>query len=85
MPVPHPLCPVCALHAYVDRSSHFSQSKQLFVCFRGYCKGLPLSEEHLSHWIVEAIALAYASKMRLASAWNKGMSIQDICSVAGWS
>ncbi len=59
-----------------------------------------MSKQQLSHWIVEAIALAYASKneaclwgvhahsmRKMASswAWAKGMSIQDICLAAGWS
>lgn len=62
----HPLCPVQALRAYLDRSSHFRLSEQLFVClfvcFGGRTKGLLVSEQWLSHWIVEAVALAYASK-----------------------
>lgn len=59
----------------------------------GRAKGLPVLKQRLSHWIVEAIALAYASKnescpcgvhvhftRKLASswAWVKSMSIQDI-------
>lgn len=96
----HPLCPVLALQAYLDRTSYFRLAEQLFVCFGGHTKGLPLSKQWLSHWIVEAIALTNASKYEscpwgvcthstrsVASswAWAKGMLIQDICLVAGWS
>ncbi len=57
-----------------------------------------MSKQRLSYWIVDAIALAYSSKgvecpigvrahstRRLASSWANGISIQDICMVAGWS
>ncbi|KAL0188183.1 hypothetical protein M9458_015282, partial [Cirrhinus mrigala] len=91
------LCPVRALRAYVNRTSQFRTS-ELFVCFAGAKKGGPLSKQRLSHWIVEAVRLAYDSQglvcpigvrahsaRSLASswAWAKGMSIQDICFAAG--
>lgn len=94
------LCPVRALRAYVDRTSQIRSSEQLFVCYAGARKGGPLSKQRLSHWIVEAVRLAYHSQgldcpigvrahstRSLASswAWAKGMSIQDICLAAGWS
>lgn len=94
------LCPVRALRAYVNRTDQFRTSEQLFVCFAGAKKGGPLSKQRLSHWIVEAVRLAYDSQgldcpigvrahstRSLASswAWAKGMSIQDICFAAGWS
>lgn len=94
------LCPVRALRAYVNRTSQFRTSEQLFVCYAGAKKGSALSKQRLSHWIVEAVRLAYASRgtacpigvhahstRSLASswAWAKGMSIQDICFAAGWS
>ncbi|KAI2658175.1 Transposon Tf2-8 polyprotein [Labeo rohita] len=98
-PAAHPLCPVRALRVYLERTSHFRQAEQLFICFGGRTKGLPVSKQRLSHWIVEAIALAYASrneacpwgvhahstrKMASSWAWAKGMSVQDICLAAGW-
>ncbi|KAI2643794.1 Phosphoenolpyruvate carboxykinase (ATP) [Labeo rohita] len=94
------LCPVRALRAYVDRSARFRQSEQLFVCFGGGTKGRPVSKQRLSHWVVDAIALAYCSQgmecpigvrghstRAIASswAWAKGISIKDICMAAGWS
>ncbi|KAL0166426.1 hypothetical protein M9458_038270, partial [Cirrhinus mrigala] len=57
-PAAHPLCPVRALRVYLERTSHFRQAEQLFICFGGRTKGLPVSKQRLSHWIVEAIALA---------------------------
>ncbi len=59
-----------------------------------------MSMQRLSHWIVDAIVLAYGSKgvkcpigvqahstRGLVSSWTwaNGISIQDICMVAGWS
>lgn len=38
---PHPLCPVQAPRVYMERSSQFQQSEQLFVGFGGRLKGLP--------------------------------------------
>lgn len=62
-PTPLPLCPVCALRIYVKYTRQFRLSDQLFVCFGGRPKGLPGSKQRLSHWIVDAIALAYDSQM----------------------
>ncbi|XDV41091.1 hypothetical protein PO909_010017 [Leuciscus waleckii] len=94
------LCPVRALRAYVSRSSAFRQTEQLFVSFSGRSKGLAASKQSLSRWIVDAIALAYASKgmqcplgVRAHStrgkasswAWSSGIALQDICTAAGWA
>ncbi|KAI2649139.1 Leucine--tRNA ligase [Labeo rohita] len=94
------LCPVRAVRTYIERSREFRLLDQLFVCFGGRTKGLPVSKQRLSHWIVDAVALAYSSKgvecpigvcahstRGLASswAWANGISIQDICTAVGWS
>ena len=96
----HTLCPVRALRLYLERSASFRQSEQLFVCFGGRTKGLPVTKLTLSRWIVDAIALAYTSlglpcpmgvrahsTRGIASswAWTSGVSIEDICAAAGWS
>ncbi len=94
------LCPVRALHIYVDRTQSFTTSDQLFVCFGGQQKGRAVSKQRLAHWIVEAIVLAYQAR-RLpcplgvrahstrgaASSWAlaRGASIADICKAAGWA
>lgn len=94
------LCPVRGLRLYVNRTAAFRQSEQLFVCFGGSPRGQPVSKQRLSHWVVDAIALAYSSRgmecpigvrahsTRAVSslwAWTKGISIKDICMAAGWS
>ena len=94
------LCPVRALRIYLERSASFRQSEQLFVCFGGRTKGLPVTKLTLSRWIVDAIALAYTSlglscpigvrahsTRGVASswAWSSGVPIEDICAAAGWS
>ncbi len=89
---PNLLCPVRALRVYFELSKSFRQTEQLFVCFGGRSKGLPVTKQRLSHWIVDAIALAYASAgvqcpigVRAHSAWSSGISIGEICTAAGWS
>ncbi len=94
------LCPIRAERTYIERSRQFRLSEQLFVCFGGRTKGLPVSKQRLSHWIVDAIALAYSSKgvgcpigiqahstrgLVSSWAWANAISIQDICMAAGWS
>ncbi|XDV14355.1 hypothetical protein PO909_014626 [Leuciscus waleckii] len=94
------LCPVRALRAYVDRMQCFRTSDQLFVCHGGKLKGKALSKQRLSHWIVDAIALAYQQQGRpcplgvtahstrsVASSWAlaHGASLTDICRAAGWA
>ncbi len=94
------LCPVRALHIYVDRTQSFRTSDQLFVCFGGQQKGRAVSKQRLAHWIVEAIVLAYQARRLpcplgvrahstrgVASSWAlaRGASIADICKAAGWA
>lgn len=94
------MCPVRALRLYINCTAQFQQSEQLFVCFRGSDKGQPVSKQWPSHWVVDAIALAYSSHGMECSigvrthsvravasswAWTKGVSIKDICIMAGWS
>ncbi|KAG1925191.1 zinc finger BED domain-containing protein [Pimephales promelas] len=84
------LCPVRALRTYVDRT----------WCFRTSDQGRALSKQRLSHWIVDAIALAYQQQGRpcplgvtahstrsVASSWAlaHGASLTDICRAAGWA
>ena len=94
------LCPVRTLHTYIDRMHCFRTSDQLFVCHGGKLKGKALSKQRLSHWIVDAIALAYQQQGRpcplgvtahstrsVASSWAlaHGASLTDICRAAGWA
>lgn len=89
------LCPVQALRVYNEHSTQFRQSEQLFVCFRGH----PVRKQRLSHWIVDAIAIAYASMglqcptglkahstrgMASPWAWSSGVSIGIICAPTDW-
>ena len=84
----------------MSRSSVFRQTEQLFVSFSGRSKGLAASKQSLSRYIVDAIALAYASKgmqcplgvrahstrgMASSWAWSSGIALQDICTAAGWA
>ncbi len=54
------LCLIRALKIYLERSSLFMQSDQLFVCFGNCTKGHPVTKHRLSRWIVDAIMLAYS-------------------------
>ncbi len=60
------LCPVRALHIYIERTRKFRESDQLFVSWMKPRTGKPITKQRLSYWRVEAISLAYSSK-RLVS------------------
>ncbi len=94
------LSPVRVLRIYIERSAHFRQSEQLFVCFGGRTKGSLVTKQRLSRWIIDAITLVYSSlgqqcPMRVRShstrgiasswAWSSGVSIAEICAAAGWA
>lgn len=81
---PLPLCPVRVLRAHLDRYSHFRGSEQLFVCFGGRTKGLPVSKQWLSHWIVEAIVPAYASKNETCPFGVHAHSTRSVASSWAW-
>lgn len=44
---------------YVDRIAQWRGSDQLFVCFGAKNKGTAITKQRMSHWIVEAISMAY--------------------------
>ncbi len=94
------LCPVRALHIYVDRTRSVRSSEQLFVCHGGQQKGKAVSKQRLAHWIVVAVALAYQSQgepcplgvrahstrsVASSQALAHGASLADICRAAGWA
>ena len=97
---PHPLCPVRTMRTYLSQTRDFRSCEQLFVCFAIPARGKALSKQRLSHWIVEAIAVAYSSKglalpeglhahstRGVATSWAlfRGVSLDQICAVASWS
>lgn len=99
-PPPQPLCPVRALRIYVERTKNFRLSEQLFVCYGGCTKGLPISKQRLSHWVVDTIGPAYDTQntncpigvhahatrsIDSSWAWARGISMEEICSAAGWA
>ncbi len=94
------LCPARALKMYVDRSSQWRQSLQLLVCFGAGRKGLAVSKRTISHWVRDAISLAYEvrslpSALNIRSHSNRGVAsstalfrgvpLEDILMAAGWS
>ncbi len=95
------LCPVRALHTYIEHTRPLRQShKQLFVCFDKKCAGEPVYKQRLSHWIVDTISQAYSSQnlpvpcdlvahssRSMATSWAalKGVALSDICAAASWS
>lgn len=96
----HALCPVRALRAYLYRTQDLRRSDQLFVSWAKPHVGRPVSKQRLSHWIVEAIALAYAAKglqppaglhahstRGMATSWAlfKGVSAEEVCAAASWA
>ncbi len=96
----HMLCPVRALNIYVDRSNIWRKSPQLLVCFGAGCHGLATSKQRISHWVRDAISLAYEVRglpsplsVRAHSTWSVASSqalfswvpLEEICVAAGWS
>ena len=96
----HMLCPVRALRCYIDRTKTVRQTEQLFICHGSRSLGQPLSKQRLSHWIVDAIKLAYESAglpppgqlkahstRGMATSWAlfRGVPVSDICAAASWA
>ncbi len=96
----HLLCPVRALKLYVDRSKVWRKSPQLLICFGAGRRGLATSKQRISHWVRDAISLAYEvrnipSPLSLrahstrgvdsSQALFRGVPLEDICVAAGWS
>ncbi len=55
----HLLCPVRSLKLYVDRSKVWRKSPQLLIWFGAGRRGLATSKQRISHWVRDAISLAY--------------------------
>ncbi len=96
----HLLCPVRALKLYVDRSKVWRKSPQLLICFGAGRRGLATSKQRISHWVRNAISLAYEAQnlpsplslrahstrgVASSQALFRGVPLEDICVAAGWS
>ncbi|KAK7933481.1 hypothetical protein WMY93_004377 [Mugilogobius chulae] len=96
----HALCPVRALRVYVDKTASFRGTEQLFVSWSPPHRDKPLTKQRLSHWIVEAISVAYESSglhppaglrahstRGMATSWAmfRGTSVEEICAAASWA
>ncbi len=96
----HMLCPVRALKLYVDRSKVWRRSPQLLICFGAGRRGLATSKQRISHWVRDAISLAYEARelpsplslrahstrgVASSQALFRGVPLEDICVAAGWS
>ncbi len=96
----HLLCPVCALQVYVHRTSQWRKSEQLFVCYGGRNRGTAATRQTMSHWVRDAVALAYEARgqasplgvrahstrgIASSMALARGAPLQQVCDAAGWS
>ncbi len=96
----HMLCPVRALKLYVDRSKVWRRSPQLLICFGAGRRGLATSKQRISHWVRDAISLAYEARelpsplslrahstrgVASSQALFRGVPLEDICVAAGRS
>ncbi|KAI2646378.1 ORF V: Enzymatic polyprotein [Labeo rohita] len=92
------LCPVHALCIYLERTQPFRRSEQLFVCYGEQQKGKAVSNQRISHWLVDAIRMAYQARglpcplgvrahstrgVAALAALANGASLTDICRAAG--
>lgn len=48
--------------SWENSPSIFSALQNSFLCYGGLTKGLPVSKQRLSHWLVDAISLTYDSQ-----------------------
>ncbi|KAI2666668.1 enzymatic polyprotein [Labeo rohita] len=95
-----PLCPVRALHIYMEQTQPFRRSDQLFVCYGGQQKGKAVSKQRISHWLVNAIRTAYQARglpcplgvrahstrgVAASAALANRALLTDICRAAGWA
>ncbi len=93
-------CPVRALKQYVDRSKVWRKSPQLLICFGAGRRRLATSKQRISHWVRDAISLAYKVRnlpsplslrahstrgVASSQALFRGIPLKDICVAAGWS
>lgn len=93
-------CPVRSLKCYMQGLEHYRKSDQLFLCFVGKSKGLALSKQRLSHWVVDVIAQAYKGiglpvpesvicywTRSVVTSWAalRGVPLNEICTAAAWS
>ncbi len=96
----HMLCPVRALKLYVDRSKVWRKSPQLLIFFGAGRRGLATSKQRISHWVRDAISLAFEVRnlpsplslrahstrgVASSQALFRGVPLEDICVAAGWS
>ncbi len=96
----HLLYPVRALKLYVDHSKVWRKSPQLLICFGAGRRGLATSKQRISHWVRDAISLAYEARnlpsplslrahstrgVASSQALFRGVPLEDICVAAGWS
>ncbi|XP_016363161.1 ovochymase-2-like [Sinocyclocheilus anshuiensis] len=84
------ICPERVLKFYVDRTAQWRGSDQLFVCFSGKNKGTAITKQRMSHWIVEAISMAYEAH-GLTSPLGKSTQVRNTrilpgtrCFTTGW-
>ncbi len=88
------------LKLYVDRSKVWRKSPQLLICFGAGRRGLATSKQRISHWVRDAISLAYEARelpsplslrahstrgVASSQALFRGVPLEDICVAAGWS
>ncbi len=55
------ICPVRVLRTYIERSSLYRKSEQLFIGFSNRAKGGPVTKQIISRWLVDAITLSHSS------------------------
>lgn len=68
------LCPVGAVHTYVARTRGFRRSDELIVSWVGPHKSRPVTKQHLSHWLVEAIASGFSALWGSAHSFYSGIA-----------
>ncbi|KAI2667001.1 Non-reducing polyketide synthase PKS8-1 [Labeo rohita] len=76
----HRLCPVRVLQAYVHRTSQWRKSEQLFVCYGVHNRGAAATKQTMSHWVRDAIALAYEARSQAPPIGLRAHSTRGVAS-----
>ncbi|XP_042315420.1 uncharacterized protein LOC121926471 [Sceloporus undulatus] len=89
-----------ALAFYLDRTSGSRSTNRFFVCYSDPKKGLPVSPQRFSKWIMNVIHLCYELSGRPCPEWVRahttrvveassaflmGVPLEEICKAAIWS
>ncbi len=84
------LCPVRTLRIYIERSDPLGSRNSSLYTLAAAPKGSPVTKQRLSRWIIDqqypmGVRAHLTRGIASSWAWSSGVSIAEICAVAGWA